>query len=145
MLSYAVFDGPCLAVKAPIDMVKYSLESCYEMLFFFMKRKSARSIFVMRCHFKMILLCRREQQDNCYFCSFFFACGAFGLILVHAFRCQGQAVKLHGWNHHTQWPLEEAPWNVTASPTDKQLDADIALLLSSGANVVRGTRHQLKT
>ena len=44
-------------------------------------------------------------------------------IRVHVFGLPGQAVKLHGWNHHTQWPLEEAPWNVTASPTDAQLDA----------------------
>ncbi|EOD03702.1 hypothetical protein EMIHUDRAFT_466342 [Emiliania huxleyi CCMP1516] len=44
----------------------------------------------------------------------------------------GEVAKLVGWNHHTQWP---------ASPTDEQLDADIALLRKGGANLVRGAHY----
>jgi beta-galactosidase/beta-glucuronidase len=44
----------------------------------------------------------------------------------------GQVTKLVGWNHHTQWPV------TAASPTDEQMDADIALLKKGNANYVRG-------
>ena len=37
----------------------------------------------------------------------------------------GDVIKLHGWNHHTQWP------DTGAAPTDAQLDADLALLLKA--------------
>ena len=47
----------------------------------------------------------------------------------------GKVIKLVGWNHHTQWP------NTSASPTDDQLDADIALLQRGGANYVRGAHY----
>ena len=56
----------------------------------------------------------------------------------------GEALKLTGWNHHTQWPGdgdEEAQKRVTASPTDAQLDADVALLRRGGANFVRGAHY----
>ena len=41
-----------------------------------------------------------------------------------------EIIKLVGWNHHTQWP------NTSASPTNEQMDADIALLTRGGANYV---------
>lgn len=41
----------------------------------------------------------------------------------------GKVTKLVGWNHHTQWPV------TAASPTDAQIDADIALLKQGHANV----------
>ena len=47
----------------------------------------------------------------------------------------GEVLKMVGWNHHTQWPV------TAASPTDAQLDADIALLLEGGANYVRGAHY----
>ena len=47
----------------------------------------------------------------------------------------GKIVKLVGWNHHTQWPV------TAASPTDKQMDADIALLKKRNANYVRGAHY----
>jgi beta-glucuronidase len=47
----------------------------------------------------------------------------------------GEIVKLHGWNHHTQWP------NTSASPTEEQMDADIILLKRGGANYVRGAHY----
>jgi len=47
----------------------------------------------------------------------------------------GEVAKLVGWNHHTQWPV------TAASPTDEQLDADIALLRKGGANLVRGAHY----
>ena len=43
----------------------------------------------------------------------------------------GKIEKIVGWNHHTQWPV------TAASPTDEQLDADIALLKKGGATYVR--------
>jgi beta-glucuronidase len=47
----------------------------------------------------------------------------------------GKVVKLVGWNHHTQWPV------TAASPTDDQMDADIALLKKGNANYVRGAHY----
>lgn len=47
----------------------------------------------------------------------------------------GAVVQLHGWNHHTQWP------ETGCSPTDEQLDFDLALLLRGGANYVRGAHY----
>eukprot|EP00933_Yihiella_yeosuensis_P028900 TRINITY_DN22673_c0_g1_i1.p1 TRINITY_DN22673_c0_g1~~TRINITY_DN22673_c0_g1_i1.p1 ORF type:complete len:641 (-),score=102.98 TRINITY_DN22673_c0_g1_i1:275-2197(-) len=47
----------------------------------------------------------------------------------------GQVVKLHGWNHHTQWI------DTGASPTDEQLDKDMELLLKGNANYVRGAHY----
>lgn len=47
----------------------------------------------------------------------------------------GEAVKLHGWNHHTQWI------DTGASPTDSQLDQDLALLREGHANFVRGAHY----
>jgi beta-glucuronidase len=44
----------------------------------------------------------------------------------------GKITKLVGWNHHTQWPV------TAASPTDDQIDADLALLKKGNANYVRG-------
>eukprot|EP00913_Durusdinium_trenchii_P033087 g30977.t1 len=40
----------------------------------------------------------------------------------------GEEVKLHGWNHHTQW------LDTGASPTAAQLDGDLALLRNANAN-----------
>ena len=45
------------------------------------------------------------------------------------------ALKLHGWNHHTQWP------DTGASPTEAQMDEDIMLLKAGGANYVRGAHY----
>lgn len=56
----------------------------------------------------------------------------------------GEVLKLTGWNHHTQWPgqgNEAEQLKVTASPTDAQLDADVALLKRGGANFVRGAHY----
>ena len=50
----------------------------------------------------------------------------------------GKAVKLHGFNHHTQWPESGG---IGASPTDAQLDADILLLKEAGANFIRGSHY----
>lgn len=47
----------------------------------------------------------------------------------------GRPVRLHGWNHHTQWP------DTGASPTDEQLDADLKLMREAGANYVRGAHY----
>ena len=47
----------------------------------------------------------------------------------------GQVIKLVGWNHHTQWP------ETAASPTNKQMDAEILLLVRGGANFVRGAHY----
>ena len=47
----------------------------------------------------------------------------------------GKVLKLHGWNHHTQWP------DTGAAPTDKQLDEDLALLKDAGTNFVRGGHY----
>ena len=47
----------------------------------------------------------------------------------------GKIEKLVGWNHHTQWPV------TAASPTDAQMDADIALLKVGNANYVRGAHY----
>ena len=47
----------------------------------------------------------------------------------------GEAVKLVGWNHHTQWPC------TAMSPTAAQLDSDLALLLQGGATLVRGAHY----
>lgn len=44
----------------------------------------------------------------------------------------GKITKLVGWNHHTQWPV------TAASPTDEQIDSDVALLKKGYANYVRG-------
>lgn len=54
----------------------------------------------------------------------------------------GEARKLVGWNHHTQWPSTGLRGgDVTASPTDAQLDSDLALLRAAGANLVRGAHY----
>ncbi|KAG7352478.1 beta-galactosidase [Nitzschia inconspicua] len=51
-------------------------------------------------------------------------------------QLNGQVIKLVGWNHHTQWPY------TAASPTDDQLDADLALLQETGhVNFVRGAHY----
>lgn len=47
----------------------------------------------------------------------------------------GAPVKLHGWNHHTQWP------DTGASPTEKQLDEDLSLLRDGHANFLRGAHY----
>mmetsp|Transcript_97079 Transcript_97079/g.301990 ORF Transcript_97079/g.301990 Transcript_97079/m.301990 type:complete len:531 (-) Transcript_97079:189-1781(-) len=47
----------------------------------------------------------------------------------------GKVVKLHGWNHHTQWPA------TGASPTDAELEKDLALMRTAGANFVRGAHY----
>jgi len=47
----------------------------------------------------------------------------------------GQVIKLVGWNHHTQFPI------TAASPTDEQLDFDVALLKRGNANYVRGAHY----
>lgn len=47
----------------------------------------------------------------------------------------GEVLKLVGWNHHTQWP------ETAASPSDEQMDADIALLKQGGTNYVRGAHY----
>ncbi|CAK9100905.1 unnamed protein product [Durusdinium trenchii] len=47
----------------------------------------------------------------------------------------GEEVKLHGWNHHTQW------LDTGASPTAAQLDGDLALLRNANANFVRGAHY----
>lgn len=47
----------------------------------------------------------------------------------------GDIVKLVGWNHHTQWP-ESA-----ASPTEKNMDDDMALLQEGGTIYVRGSHY----
>lgn len=47
----------------------------------------------------------------------------------------GEVIKLHGWNHHTQWP------ETGASPTDEQLDSDLKQMLAAGANFVRGAHY----
>lgn len=47
----------------------------------------------------------------------------------------GKVTKLVGWGHHTQWPV------TAASPTDAQLDADVALLKKANANLVRGAHY----
>lgn len=47
----------------------------------------------------------------------------------------GERIKLHGWNHHTQW------LDTGASPSDEQLDNDMALLKEARANFVRGAHY----
>ena len=53
----------------------------------------------------------------------------------HRLTINGVVTKLVGWNHHTQWPV------TAASPTDAQIDADIALLKAGHANLVRGAHY----
>ena len=50
----------------------------------------------------------------------------------------GKVVKLHGFNHHTQWPESGG---IGASPTSQQLDAEILLLKEAGANYIRGAHY----
>ena len=54
-----------------------------------------------------------------------------------------KVLKLVGYNHHTQWPGQgpTARTFVTASPTDAQMDEDIALLKMGGTNYVRGAHY----
>lgn len=65
----------------------------------------------------------------------------FGLRLVDIdqeslrIRLNGEILKLVGWNHHTEWP------DTSGSPTDAQMDEDIALLIEGGANFVRGAHY----
>lgn len=47
----------------------------------------------------------------------------------------GQVLKLHGWNHHTQWP------ETGASPTDQQLDDDLKQMIAAGTNYIRGAHY----
>jgi beta-glucuronidase len=47
----------------------------------------------------------------------------------------GKVIKLVGWSHHMQWP------ETAASPTDKEMDDDIALLREAGTNYVRGAHY----
>lgn len=47
----------------------------------------------------------------------------------------GEIVKLYGWNHHTQWI------DTGISPSDDQLDQDLALLIKGNANYVRGAHY----
>ena len=47
----------------------------------------------------------------------------------------GEIVKLVGWNHHTQWP------ETAASPTDEEMDSDIAMLREAGTIYVRGSHY----
>lgn len=47
----------------------------------------------------------------------------------------GEVVKLHGWNHHTEWP------GTGPSPTDGQLDGDLGLMRAAGCNYVRGAHY----
>lgn len=47
----------------------------------------------------------------------------------------GEVLKLHGWNHHMQWP------DTGASPTDAQLDDSLRLLRAAGCNYVRGAHY----
>jgi beta-glucuronidase len=58
----------------------------------------------------------------------------------------GKIVKLHGFNHHTQWPVLDSSGgavgrSIGASPTDAQLDTDISLLKEAGANFIRGSHY----
>ncbi len=53
----------------------------------------------------------------------------------------GEIVKLHGWNHHTQWPDENDGVSVTASMTESQMDFDIAQMVDAGCNYVRGAHY----
>lgn len=50
-------------------------------------------------------------------------------------RLNGEILKLVGWNHHTEWP------DTSASPTDAQMDEDVAILREGGANFVRGAHY----
>lgn len=47
----------------------------------------------------------------------------------------GNVVKLHGWNHHTQWP------ETGASPTAEQMTDDMLQMISAGTNYVRGAHY----
>lgn len=47
----------------------------------------------------------------------------------------GAAVKLHGWNHHTQWP------GTGGSPADAQLDADLRQMRAAGTTYIRGAHY----
>eukprot|EP00928_Gymnodinium_smaydae_P073392 TRINITY_DN56601_c0_g1_i1.p1 TRINITY_DN56601_c0_g1~~TRINITY_DN56601_c0_g1_i1.p1 ORF type:complete len:707 (-),score=80.53 TRINITY_DN56601_c0_g1_i1:131-2251(-) len=47
----------------------------------------------------------------------------------------GQVLKLHGWNHHTQWP------DTGGSPTNSQLDSDLTQMRAAGTNYIRGAHY----
>eukprot|EP01062_Namystynia_karyoxenos_P020950 TRINITY_DN17948_c0_g3_i1.p1 TRINITY_DN17948_c0_g3~~TRINITY_DN17948_c0_g3_i1.p1 ORF type:complete len:621 (+),score=193.70 TRINITY_DN17948_c0_g3_i1:76-1938(+) len=47
----------------------------------------------------------------------------------------GKVTKLHGWNHHQQWP------EVGASPTEEMMDADLAMMVKAGTNYIRGAHY----
>lgn len=47
----------------------------------------------------------------------------------------GKVIKLHGWNHHTQWP------GVGASPRDDQMDSDLVQMRAAGTNYIRGAHY----
>ena len=80
-----------------------------------------------------------------------FGLRAFGVDPTTArWTLNGRVHKLHGWNHHTQWPGQPAGTSpsgkdertfVTATMTDADMDADIALLLAGGTNYVRGAHY----
>ena len=57
-----------------------------------------------------------------------FGLRSFGVDKNARLTINGEATKLVGWNHHTQWPV------TAASPTDEQMDADIKLLKKGNAN-----------
>lgn len=64
-----------------------------------------------------------------------FGLRVFGVDANARLTLNGHAIKLTGWNHHTQWP------GTGAAPTDEQIDEDIALLLRGGTNYVRGAHY----
>lgn len=53
----------------------------------------------------------------------------------------GKIIKLHGWNHHTQWPDQSDGVSVTASMSESQMDFDIAQMIDAGCNYVRGAHY----
>merc|ERR1712070_1169785 len=64
-----------------------------------------------------------------------FGLRTFGVDKNARLTVNGEVLKLVGWNHHTQWPV------TAASPTDEQIDADVALLKKGNANYVRGAHY----
>jgi len=47
----------------------------------------------------------------------------------------GEALKLHGWNHHTEWP------GTGPCPTEAQLDSDLRQMRAAGCNYIRGAHY----
>eukprot|EP00756_Hemistasia_phaeocysticola_P006893 Hpha_TRINITY_DN14039_c0_g1::TRINITY_DN14039_c0_g1_i1::g.44274::m.44274/K01195/uidA, GUSB; beta-glucuronidase len=50
----------------------------------------------------------------------------------------GKTVKLHGWNHHMQWNVDD---KVTAAATDKEMDFDLDQMQAAGTNYIRGAHY----